>query len=83
MVPQQEVLATDLGVDGIQAWGRLYDTMASKLEFDMVYPDGRRERLPMSQRRSLIDNPDRRMRRAAFAASVRLLTSRMRKMAAM
>jgi len=66
MVPDKEVLATDLGVDGIQAWGRLYDTMASKLEFDMVYPDGRRERLPMSQRRSLMDHPDRRARKAAF-----------------
>jgi len=66
MVRDQEVLATDLGVDGIQAWGRLYDTMASKLEFDMVYPDGRRERLPMSQRRSLMDHPDRGVRKAAF-----------------
>ena len=66
MVPDKEVLATDLGVDGIQAWGRLYDTMASKLEFDMVYPDGRRERLPMSQRRSLMDHPDRGVRKAAF-----------------
>ncbi len=66
MMPDKEVLATDLGVDGIQAWGRLYDTMASKLEFDMVYPDGRRERLPMSQRRSLMDHPDRRVRKAAF-----------------
>ena len=66
MVPDKEVLATDLGVDGIQAWGRLYDTMASKLEFDIVYPDGRRERLPMSQRRSLMDHPDRRVRKAAF-----------------
>jgi oligoendopeptidase F len=66
MVRDKEVLATDLGVDGIQAWGRLYDTMASKLEFDMVYPDGRRERLPMSQRRSLMDHPDRGVRKAAF-----------------
>jgi len=62
----KEVLATDLGVDGMQAWGRLYETMTSKLEFDMVYPDGRRERLPMSQRRSLMDHPDRRVRKAAF-----------------
>ncbi|MBI2363867.1 MAG: hypothetical protein HYV01_02525, partial [Deltaproteobacteria bacterium] len=66
MVRDKEVLATDLGVDGIQAWGRFYDTMASKLEFDMVYPDGRRERLPMSQRRSLMDHPDRGVRKAAF-----------------
>jgi oligoendopeptidase F len=66
MSTEKEILATDLGVDGIQAWGRLYDTISSKLEFDMVYPDGRRERLPISQRRSLLDHPDRRIRKAAF-----------------
>ncbi|MGH7817583.1 MAG: M3 family oligoendopeptidase [Candidatus Binatia bacterium] len=66
MTPEKEILATDLGVDGIQAWGRLYDTASAKLEFDMDFPDGRRERLPMSQRRSLMDHPDRRVRQAAF-----------------
>ena len=66
MTSEKEVLATDLGIDGIQSWGRLYDTISSKLEFDMVFPDNRRERLPMSQRRSLMDHPDRRIRKAAF-----------------
>jgi oligoendopeptidase F len=66
MAREKEVLATDLSVDGIQAWGRLYGTISSKLEFDMAYPSGRRERLPMSQRRSLMDHPDRRIRKAAF-----------------
>src|SRR4026209_2428001 len=37
-------LATDLGVDGMQAWGRLYDTVSAKLEFDMTFPDGTRKR---------------------------------------
>jgi len=67
MTAEKEILATDLGVDGIQAWGRLYDTMSAKLEFDMAYPDGRRARLPMSQRRSLMEDADRRVRQAAFA----------------
>lgn len=66
MSPENEILATDLGLDGIQAWGRLYSTLSSKLEFEMVYPDGRRESLPLSQRRSLLDHPDRRIRKNAF-----------------
>ena len=66
MSPEKEGLATDLGVDGIQAWGRLYDTISSKLEFAMAYPDGRRESVPISQRRSLLEHPDRRVRKAAF-----------------
>ncbi len=66
MTPEKEVLATDLGIDGIQAWGRLYDTVSAKLEFDIDFPDGKRERKPMSQRRSLMDHPDRRVRQAAF-----------------
>ncbi|MGH7834853.1 MAG: M3 family oligoendopeptidase [Candidatus Binatia bacterium] len=66
MSREKENLAADLAVDGIQAWGRLYDTLSGKLEFDMVFPDGRRERLPISQRRSLMEHPDRRVRRGAF-----------------
>ena len=66
MTAKKEILATDLGIDGIQAWGRLYDTVSAKLEFDMVYADGRQQRLPMSQRRSLMEHPDRRVRQAAF-----------------
>jgi oligoendopeptidase F len=66
MSREKENLAADLAVDGIQAWGRLYDTLSGKLEFEMVFPDGRREHLPVSQRRSLMEHPDRRVRRAAF-----------------
>ena len=62
----KEILATDLAVDGYHAWGRLYETMSGKLEFDMNYPDGRTERLPVSQRRSLMQHPDRSVREAAF-----------------
>ena len=66
MSAELEALRADLGVDGIEAWGRLYDTVSGKLEFDMVYPDGKKERLPISQRRSLMENSDRDTRRAAF-----------------
>ena len=68
MTAEKEILATDLGIDGIQAWGRLYDTVSSKLEFDMEFPDGNRRRVPVSQRRSLTEDPDRRIRKAAFEA---------------
>ena len=66
MDPENEILAADLGVDGIGAWGRLYDTVSSKLEFDMEYTDGKKAHLPMSQRRSLMEKPDRQTRKAAF-----------------
>lgn len=66
MQPEEEILAADLGVDGIGAWGRLYDAVSSKLEFDMKYPDGNVKKLPMSQRRSLMETPDRDIRKAAF-----------------
>ena len=63
---ENEILAADLGVDGISAWGRLYDTVSSKLEFEMAYPDGTVKTLPISQRRSLMEKPDRAVRKAAF-----------------
>ncbi|NKB66289.1 MAG: hypothetical protein GKR89_04440 [Candidatus Latescibacteria bacterium] len=66
MDPSGEVLAADLGVDGIGAWGRLYSTVAAKLEFSMQYPNGDTESLPMAQRRSLMQHPDRAVRQAAF-----------------
>ena len=66
MAAEKEVLAADLGVDGLHAWGRLYDAVSGKLEFDMHYPDGRSERRPISQRRALMEDPDRRVRKAAF-----------------
>ncbi len=66
MSSEKEILASELGIDGIQAWGQLYNTISSKLGFEMVFPDGVRKKVPMSQRRSLLDHPDRRIREAAF-----------------
>ncbi|MCH8290634.1 hypothetical protein IH992_06005 [Candidatus Poribacteria bacterium] len=39
MTSDKEALAADLAVDGIKAWGRLYDTVTENLEFEVVYPD--------------------------------------------
>lgn len=68
MDPGKEILAADLSVDGLDAWGRLYDSLSGKLEFEIEYPDGKRETRPMAQRRALMEDPDRRVRRAAFEA---------------
>jgi oligoendopeptidase F len=66
MSTPEETLASDLGVDGISAWGRLYDTVSGKMSFEMEWPDGRKEMVPMAQRRALTTNPDPKVRAAAF-----------------
>ena len=63
-----EALASDLGPDGLNGWGRLYDVVSGKLSFAMTFPDGHTETVPMAQRRSLMADPDRRVRQAAFSA---------------
>ena len=66
MSPDEERLAADLGVDGLHAWGRLYDKVTGTLEWDMIHPDGKRERLPISRWRALMGDVDRTTGRAAF-----------------
>ncbi len=66
MDAKREALAADLATDGIHAWGRLYDTVSGTLNFEMQWPDGRSERVPMSRRRSLTSNADPKVRKAAF-----------------
>ena len=62
----EESLASDLGVDGASAWGRLYDTLNGKMSFEMEFPDGQRRTVPMAQRRALMENSDPIVRRRAF-----------------
>lgn len=66
MTAEMEALAADLNVNGLHAWGRLYDTLTGKMEFEMTFPDGRKEIVPMSRRRALMSEPDRKLREAAF-----------------
>lgn len=66
MTPAEEKLAADLSVDGFQGWSRLYDKISSKLTFEMKWPDGKTETLPISRWRALMSDPDRRVGRAAF-----------------
>ena len=71
MPREQERLAADLAVDGLHAWGRMYNTLSGKLDFEMKWPDGRIERVPMAQWRALMSAADRRVGRAAFEAGNR------------
>jgi len=66
MSAEMEALAAELNVDGLHAWGRLYDTLSGRMEFVMQFPDGRTETVPMSRRRALMSEPDQRLREAAF-----------------
>lgn len=66
MADAMEGLAADLNVNGLHAWGRLYETLTGKLTFPMTFPDGRVESVPMSRRRALMADPDRRIREASF-----------------
>ena len=63
-----ESLAADLNVNGLHAWGRLYDTLSGKMTFEMTFPDGHTETVPMARRRALLSEPDRGVREAAFHA---------------
>lgn len=68
MSAEMEALAADLNVNGLHAWGRLYDTLSGRMEFEMRFPDGHMETVPMARRRALMSEPDRQLREAAFHA---------------
>lgn len=73
MSPEQEELAADLGTDGMDAWGRLYDGVMSTLTFTLEAPGEAPKVLPFSARRSLMEGDDRELRQAAFSAGNRAL----------
>ena len=66
MSREEEALASDLNIDGLSAWGRLYDKITGKLEFEFVSKEGHVQRRPISQWRSLMSHSDRTVGRAAF-----------------
>ena len=68
MTTELESLAADLNVNGLHAWGRLYDTLSGKMAFPLQFPDGHTEIIPMARRRSLMSEPSRPLREAAFHA---------------
>ncbi|MFZ0614647.1 MAG: M3 family metallopeptidase [Desulfobacterales bacterium] len=71
MSRREEALASDLNVDGLSAWGRLYDKVTGKLEFDFIDQNGKKERRPISQWRALMSDPDREIGQRAFTGGNR------------
>ena len=64
-----EELTADLGVTGFNAWGRLRDIIAGKLEFDQEQPDGSVKKVPMAQKRSYMEHPDPFIRKSTLEGS--------------
>ncbi len=66
MSAAEEGLAADLDPTGLSAWGRLYSRLSGKLEFELEVPGREARHLPVSMTRTLLEDPDPAVRRAAF-----------------
>lgn len=66
----QELLATDLKVTGFHAWWGVYGQLTGTLEFEMETPEGVKS-VPFAMKRSLTENPDPAVRKAALIGSNR------------
>lgn len=66
-----EGLAADLAVDGIAAWGRLYDRVSGTLTFRLDVPGKAPQTLPVSMTRSLLEDADGDVRAATAAGAAR------------
>jgi oligoendopeptidase F len=62
----EENLAADLEPSGLAAWGRLYGNVSGKLVFELALPGQATRHLPVSMTRTLLEDPDPVVRRAAF-----------------
>jgi len=71
MDAELEALAADLGVDGIEAWSRLYDQISGNLEFELEVPGQAPRKVPVAMTRSLLESPDADVRAAALAGANR------------
>ena len=61
-----EGLNADLSVNGLSAWGRLYDQVSGTLEFSLDVPGEPSKTLPVSMTRSLLEDSNPAVRKAAF-----------------
>ncbi|MBN9415704.1 MAG: M3 family oligoendopeptidase [Candidatus Eremiobacteraeota bacterium] len=71
MPSELENLAADLDVDGMSAWGRLYDQVAGRLEFQYQNSEGETITKPMSMKVSLLEDPDPKVRKSVLDGSNR------------
>lgn len=71
MASELEMLASELDVDGMSAWGRLYDKVSGTLGFDLEVPGRPSERRFVAETRGLLESPDAAVRRAALEGSNR------------
>ena len=65
MEPELEKLASELAVNGLHSWERLYSKMAGDLRADFT-AGGKTESLSMGQIKNKLSDPDRGVRKQAF-----------------
>lgn len=71
MEPALEGLAAELAVTGLSAWGRLYQQISGTLSFELETPGRVPETCPVSMARTLMEDMDPAVRRAAFLGANR------------
>ena len=69
MSEAEESLAAELGASGISGWAKLHGNITALLTAP-VEISGEMKTLPMSEIRSLANNPDRAVRKAAYDAEM-------------
>ena len=65
MSPAEEKLADELDACRSYNWAELYKKIADKLEFDMAWPDGRKEKMPLDRGHLLMADADCKVKVAA------------------
>ena len=69
MEPALEGLAADLAPTALRAWGRLYDQLSGTLRFTLAVPGRAPVEHPVAMTRTLLDDADPAVRKAALAGS--------------
>ncbi|WP_308635968.1 M3 family oligoendopeptidase [Paenibacillus silvisoli] len=65
--PKEEALAAELAIDGYHGWGDFYNTIVSRIRFEITDSDGTPKQLSAGQMHNRLSHKDRAVRAAAFA----------------